>query len=42
MKYSVAPVVRVAVTPKSAIDLPNLVKGLEKLSKLDPLVQCTM
>lgn len=42
MKYSVSPVVRVAVSPKSVADLPNLVKGLEKLSKLDPLVVCTM
>lgn len=42
MKYSVSPVVRIAVTPKSAADLPNLVKGLERLSKLDPLVVCSV
>jgi len=38
MKYSVSPVVRVAVTPKNAGDLPKLVDGLKKLSKSDPLV----
>lgn len=41
MKYSVSPVVRVAVKPKNAADLPKLVDGLKKLSKSDPLVQCT-
>ena len=41
MKYSVSPVVRVAVEPKSAADLPKLVEGLKRLSKSDPLVQCT-
>jgi elongation factor 2 len=41
MKYSVSPVVRVAVKPKNAADLPKLVEGLKKLSKSDPLVQCT-
>lgn len=40
MKYSVSPVVRVAVMPKNAADLPKLVDGLKKLSKSDPLVQC--
>lgn len=39
MKYSVSPVVRVAVEVKSAGDLPKLVEGLRKLSKSDPLVQ---
>ena len=33
MKYSVSPVVRVAVEPKNASDLPKLVEGLKKLSK---------
>merc|ERR1712183_708996 len=33
MKYSVSPVVRVAVEVKSAGDLPKLVEGLRKLSK---------
>jgi len=41
MKYSVSPVVRVAVAPKNAADLPKLVDGLKKLSKSDPLVVCT-
>jgi elongation factor 2 len=40
MKYSVSPVVRVAVEPKFAADLPKLVEGLKRLSKSDPLVQC--
>ena len=41
MKYSVSPVVRVAVKPKNAKDLPKLVEGLKKLSKSDPLVVCS-
>jgi len=41
MKYSVSPVVRVAVEPKNAGDLTKLVEGLKKLSKSDPLVICT-
>jgi len=40
MKYSVSPVVRVAVECKNAQDLPKLVEGLKRLSKSDPLVQC--
>lgn len=40
MKYSVSPVVRVAVEAKNAGDLPKLVDGLKKLSKSDPLVVC--
>lgn len=40
MKYSVSPVVRVAVEPKNASDLPKLVEGLKRLSKSDPLVLC--
>ena len=40
MKYSVSPVVRVAVDVKNAADLPKLVEGLKKLSKSDPLVLC--
>lgn len=40
MKYSVSPVVRVAVEVKNASDLPKLVEGLRKLSKADPLVLC--
>jgi len=41
MKYSVSPVVRVAVEPKNAGDLPKLIEGIKKLSKSDPLVLCT-
>jgi elongation factor 2 len=41
MKYSVSPVVRVAVEPKYASDLPKLVEGLKRLAKSDPLVQCS-
>lgn len=40
MRYSVSPVVRVAVDVKNANDLPKLVDGLKKLSKSDPLVLC--
>jgi elongation factor 2 len=38
MKYSVSPVVRVAVEPKNAQDLPKLIDGMNKLAKSDPLV----
>jgi len=41
MKYSVSPVVRVAVEVKNAADLPKLVEGLKRLAKSDPLVQIT-
>lgn len=41
MKYSVSPVVRVAVKAKNAQDLPKLVDGLKKLAKSDPLVLVT-
>eukprot|EP01090_Pellita_catalonica_P010166 TRINITY_DN21631_c0_g1_i1.p1 TRINITY_DN21631_c0_g1~~TRINITY_DN21631_c0_g1_i1.p1 ORF type:complete len:841 (-),score=168.69 TRINITY_DN21631_c0_g1_i1:65-2587(-) len=39
MKFSVSPVVRVAVEPKNASDLPKLVEGLRRLSKSDPCVK---
>jgi len=39
MKFSVSPVVQVAVEPKNAADLPKLVDGLKKLAKSDPMVQ---
>jgi len=42
MKFSVSPVVRVAVEPKNPSDLPKLVEGLKRLSKSDPLVQCSI
>ena len=38
MKYSVSPVVRVAVEAKNPADLPKLVEGLKRLAKSDPLV----
>lgn len=37
MKFTVSPVVSVAVTCKSAADLPKFVRGLELLTKSDPL-----
>jgi elongation factor 2 len=40
MKFSVSPVVRVAVEVKNPADLPKLVEGLKRLSKSDPCVQC--
>merc|ERR1712110_432982 len=40
MKFSVSPVVRVAVECKNPQDLPKLVEGLKRLSKSDPMVQC--
>merc|ERR1719199_1723343 len=41
MKFSVSPVVRVAVEPRTAADLPKLVEGLKRLAKSDPMVQCS-
>ncbi|KAK1897249.1 Elongation factor 2 [Dissostichus eleginoides] len=40
MKFSVSPVVRVAVEVVNPADLPKLVEGLKRLSKSDPMVQC--
>nr|CAB3240922.1 elongation factor 2-like [Phallusia mammillata] len=40
MKFSVSPVVRVAVEAKNPQDLPKLVEGLKRLAKSDPMVQC--
>jgi len=40
MKFSVSPVVRVAVEPKNPQELPKLVEGLKRLAKSDPMVQC--
>ena len=39
MKFSVSPVVQVAVEVKNAADLPKLVEGLKRLGKSDPCVQ---
>lgn len=41
MKFSVSPVVRVAVDVVNPTDLPQLIEGLKRLSKSDPMVQCT-
>jgi len=38
LKFSVSPVVRVAVQPKNSADLPKLVEGLRRLAKSDPMV----
>jgi len=40
MKFSVSPIVQVAVSPKNPGELPKLVEGMKKLSKSDPSVQC--
>ncbi|KAJ1556103.1 Elongation factor 2 [Cladochytrium tenue] len=40
MKFSVSPVVQVAVDVKNANDLPKLVEGMKRLSKSDPCVMC--
>merc|ERR1711937_1012195 len=42
MKFSVSPVVRVAVQCKNPQDLPKLVEGLKRLAKSDPMVQISM
>lgn len=39
MKYSVSPVYKVAVRCKNPADLPKLEKGLNRLSKSDPLIK---
>jgi len=39
MKYSVSPVVRIAISPKNPADLPKLIEGMKKMAKSDPLVQ---
>merc|ERR1711909_131951 len=38
MKFSVSPVVRIAVEPNNPSDLPKLVEGLKRLAKSDPMV----
>ena len=40
MKFSVSPVVRMAVEARNPADLPTLVEGLKRLAKSDPMVQC--
>ncbi len=41
LKFSVSPVVRVAVDVCQAADLPKLLEGLTRLAKSDPMVQVT-
>ncbi|KAH3762747.1 elongation factor 2 [Pelomyxa schiedti] len=40
MKFSVSPVVRVAVETVNPADLPKLVEGMKRLAKSDQLCQC--
>ena len=40
MKYSVSPVVRVAVKARNHAELPKLLEGMKRLAKSDPLVLC--
>lgn len=42
MKFSVSPVFRVAVKPANHTDMPRLTEGLQKLCKVDALVQWTI
>jgi len=39
LKFSVSPVVRVAVDVVNPVHLPKLVEGLKRLCKSDPMVQ---
>ncbi|GAM26756.1 hypothetical protein SAMD00019534_099310 [Acytostelium subglobosum LB1] len=39
MKFSVSPVVRAAVFPKDASQLPKLIEGIKRLIKTDPAIQ---
>ncbi|KAE9384766.1 hypothetical protein BT96DRAFT_968508 [Gymnopus androsaceus JB14] len=39
MRFSVSPVVQVAVEVKNTVDLPKLIEGLKRLAKSDPCVQ---
>lgn len=41
LKFSVSPVVRVAVDVINPSDLRQLIEGMRRLSKSDPMVQCT-
>lgn len=42
MKFSVSPVVRVAVEAKNPAEINKLVEAMKKLSKSDPCVQCSV
>lgn len=40
MKFSVSPVVRVAVEPTDPANLPKLIESLKRLAKSDHMVEC--
>lgn len=42
LKFSVSPVVRVAVDAKQPAELPKLLEGLKRLAKSDPMVQVSV
>ena len=42
MKFSVSPVVRVAVEAMKPADLPKLIEGLRRLAQSDPMVQVSI
>lgn len=41
VKFVVSPVVRIAITPKNISELPKLIEGMHRLSKSDPIIECT-
>jgi elongation factor 2 len=41
VKFVVSPVVRIAITPKNIDELPKLIEGMSRLSKSDPIIECT-
>jgi elongation factor 2 len=42
LKFSVAPILRKSVACRNPADLPKLLKGLERLAKADPLIECSL
>jgi len=40
MKFSVAPIVQIAIEPQKFAELPKLVEALKRLVKIDPLIKC--
>jgi len=42
MKFSVAPIVQIAIEPKNFADLPKLIENLKRLMKIDTLIKCSM
>lgn len=41
IKFVVSPVVRFAISPKNISELPKLIEGMNRLSKSDPIIECT-